>query len=338
MAASAGGSSSAAVTEDGRLFMWGEADVLGTGVLLRAGREEAGDCHRPVHVRRSLLGGRRVVAAACGQMHTAAVDSRGALWIWGEGELLGNPSWAEDGASSVAVPRRLRVRGWGNGGNRVEAVACGEHHTVVLAAGGRVFSFGFGPDGELGHGDADFTAVPTALDPQLSFDNSGIVSVSCGKSHTCACSANGDVYSWGCNEHGQLGQGDVLSQRRPALVERRSFYARLPPREARADGARMVHVSCGRSHSIAISGSGAVWVWGWGEYGQLGLGDTRDRNVPTKLPGLCEGRGEGAGEAVGRAGGAAEAADLVREGGGGGGVGRAAEAGGGENWGVVAQL
>ena len=79
--ASAGARSTVVVTEDGKLFMWGDADVLGAGVLLRAGRDEDEHCPWPVPVARSLLGGRRVVAAACGASHTACIDSKGSMYV-----------------------------------------------------------------------------------------------------------------------------------------------------------------------------------------------------------------------------------------------------------------
>lgn len=39
-------------------------------------------------------------------------------------------------------------------------------------------------------------------------------------------------------------------------------------------------------HSMGIQEDGSVWVWGWNRYGQLGMGDTDSRSVPTEFGGL----------------------------------------------------
>ena len=42
-------------------------------------------------------------------------------------------------------------------------------------------------------------------------------------------------------------------------------------------------VSAGGAHTIALRTDGSLWVWGYNNYGQLGLGDTNDRNAPTRV-------------------------------------------------------
>ena len=46
-------------------------------------------------------------------------------------------------------------------------------------------------------------------------------------------------------------------------------------------GSKMVTVAAGGAHTMAVGVDGALWAWGEGFYGQLGLGDTNDRLVPT---------------------------------------------------------
>ena len=42
-------------------------------------------------------------------------------------------------------------------------------------------------------------------------------------------------------------------------------------------------VSAGISYSLGIQADGSLWAWGWNAYGQLGLGDNSNRNVPTQV-------------------------------------------------------
>ena len=43
-------------------------------------------------------------------------------------------------------------------------------------------------------------------------------------------------------------------------------------------------VSGGTIHTVAIKTDGSLWAWGYNYYGQLGLGDTTDRNSPVQIP------------------------------------------------------
>ena len=42
-------------------------------------------------------------------------------------------------------------------------------------------------------------------------------------------------------------------------------------------------LAAGLYHSLLIRSDGTLWAWGWNYYGQLGLGDTTDRDVPTQV-------------------------------------------------------
>ena len=42
-------------------------------------------------------------------------------------------------------------------------------------------------------------------------------------------------------------------------------------------------IAAGYHHSMAIKSDGSLWAWGVNEYGQLGLGDYTNRNVPTQV-------------------------------------------------------
>ena len=44
-------------------------------------------------------------------------------------------------------------------------------------------------------------------------------------------------------------------------------------------------IAAGWSQSLALKSDGSLWSWGYNNVGQLGLGDTTDRHVPTKVPG-----------------------------------------------------
>ncbi|KAF0691795.1 Aste57867_17066 [Aphanomyces stellatus] len=78
------------------------------------------------------------------------------------------------------------------------------------------------------------------------------------------------VYSWGRGDRGVLGHGSTASESLPRLVEVLNYY-------------RVVQIAAGRDHVLALTELGGVFSFGSGNYGKLGLGDTKDVLVPTHI-------------------------------------------------------
>eukprot|EP00741_Cyanophora_paradoxa_P003473 tig00000711_g3373.t1 len=82
----------------------------------------------------------------------------------------------------------------------------------------------------------------------------------CGCDHTVAVTENGDVYSWGRGDSGQLGHNDFRHLSVPRLLL-------APPLQRKS---RMV--ACGTSHTLVLADNGEVYAFGNNEQGQLGVG------------------------------------------------------------------
>ncbi len=106
----------------------------------------------------------------------------------------------------------------------------------------------------------------------------GFVSVvSCGQYHSVALTSFGQIFTWGSNQHGQLGldSADILP-----TGNRRVWL----PQEVKLEGVFFVDVSAGGYHTLALTDSGQLYVFGRNDDGQLGLGDLHTRRSPTRLP------------------------------------------------------
>jgi uncharacterized repeat protein (TIGR02543 family) len=104
-------------------------------------------------------------------------------------------------------------------------------------------------------------------------------SVSTGNRHTLAVSLSGNLYAWGENNFGQLGNGDesLSNQSSPVFIS-------FPGLE---DGERIQQAGAANSHSLALTTNGRLFGWGSNAEGQLGLGisgDSETRNTPTLIP------------------------------------------------------
>jgi len=101
-------------------------------------------------------------------------------------------------------------------------------------------------------------------------------SVSFGDKHGAAITENGDLYTWGSNESGQLGYGEIGS------------YSKIPTRVPGI--ADVVSVSLGDVHSAAITVNGDLYTWGSNWHGQLGHGSNKRYTqyviTPTKVMSL----------------------------------------------------
>ncbi|KAA0159360.1 hypothetical protein FNF28_05898 [Cafeteria roenbergensis] len=232
----------------------------------------------------------RVVGIASGEDHTLALTEHGAVFSWGSSRRgqLGIGVW-----SHATVP--VLVEGL----PRVAQVAAGARHSVALTASGVVFTWGAGPC--LGR-----SAAPTAPDcvgARFSDDESAPDScrpapvggdlsrqrarlVSCGAEFTAATTHAGDVFTWGRGERGQLGLGAAHATT-PLLYPRSVMEGRRGGQDRHS---RIVACVCGTHHCIAVSSTGRVAAWGANDFGQLGLGDARDRRSPAALRSLAQRR------------------------------------------------
>ena len=146
-------------------------------------------------------------------------------------------------------------------------VSCGGMHTMAVTPVGHAWTCGRNEYGQLGVGDTANRLGFTRVDAgQLG--GARIVMAACGLLHSVVVSAEGGVWTFGCGRG--LGHNDEQNRLVPTLLAAEVFK-----------GSKIVTVAAGGSHTMAVGVDGALWVWGWGLFGQLGLGDTNDRLVPT---------------------------------------------------------
>ncbi|XP_078498932.1 protein RCC2 [Lissotriton helveticus] len=89
--------------------------------------------------------------------------------------------------------------------------------------------------------------------------------------HSLLITTEGKLWSWGRNEKGQLGHGDLQRLDAPKLIE--SMSAEV-----------MVSAACGRNHTLALTESGTVYAFGENKMGQLGIGNqTNAVASPTQI-------------------------------------------------------
>ncbi|KAL1546319.1 ultraviolet-B receptor UVR8-like isoform X1 [Salvia divinorum] len=213
----------------------------------------------------SLDPGVRITSVAAGGRHTLALSDVGQVWGWGyggEGQLgLGSrikmvasphlipfidPSL--NGGGSSGVNNQISVDAAAERkisiGNYVKGIACGGRHSAVITDTGVLLAFGWGLHGQCGQGNTEDVLRPTFV-PSLRD-----------------------------SQFGQLGLGSHQDQCEvvPCLLD----ASVLESKKAKI-------ASSGARHNAILTEDGKIFCWGWNKYGQLGLGDAVDRNIPEEV-------------------------------------------------------
>ncbi|EDV21026.1 uncharacterized protein TRIADDRAFT_60369 [Trichoplax adhaerens] len=131
-------------------------------------------------------------------------------------------------------------------------------HTLAIASDGRIYSWGDGDYGKLGHGNHVTQKSPKLILGPM--QGKVVRQIAVGYRHSAAITSEGLLYTWGDGDYGRLGHGDNHSRSIPTLVK---------------DITGVGSVSCGSSFTVVISQDATtVWSFGAGDNGKLGHGDT----------------------------------------------------------------
>lgn len=304
VAISAGDAHTCAIRNDGTLWCWGEARLLGIG------RRESDASPVPAQV--TALG-MEVDAITCGASHSCALRNDGVLWCWGINDRgqIGNGV-----ASRAIVVEPAPVSALGSG---VSRAAVGGGHTCAVA-NGNLYCWGWNVAGELGIGADDLGGHPV---PELVPSIDDAAEPALGEAHSCVRRSGGAVSCWGADGVGQLGQGTagplVASPKPVAGLAGVAFELEVGDDHGcariagslRCWGANaygelgagfvepgqigdvdtfnndVLDVSLGGAHSCAVLTSNKVYCWGANDRGQLGMEGSELPSEPIQIEALA---------------------------------------------------
>jgi alpha-tubulin suppressor-like RCC1 family protein len=248
--AGAAGASSA-----GELLAFGEN---GSGQL---GLEGAQQTPTPTPVALPGASGALVQLAAGGDF-SLALTASGQLYAFGDNRFgqLGDKT-NNGGDSANATPTLVRLPG---ATGRVVQIAAGAAHSLALTATGQLYAFGDNRFGQLGDAASEGTeaANPTPTLVSVPAANGQIVQIAAGAADSLALTDTGQLYAFGDNRYGQLGdaanEGTETPNAKPALVS-------LP-----SGAGAPIAIAAGAEHSLVLTASGQVYAFGENDDGQLG--------------------------------------------------------------------
>ncbi|MEM7129112.1 MAG: hypothetical protein AAF702_22460 [Chloroflexota bacterium] len=253
-AISAGGYSTCALLNSGRVKCWGlnGSDQLGNGVPTFFTSPQL------------TIGLSGVISSTAGGLaHTCSLMTSGDVRCWGRNHVgqLGN-------GTSIAASEPEAVI---NLDGPVSSITSGYFHTcALLASDGSIKCWGHNEGfGQLGDG----TGMNQSMPVTTANLEGGIKSIGAGVYHTCAVMAStGGVKCWGKNTSGELGDGTTTHRQVPTDVA------------ALSDG--VSEIAAGYGHTCALMGDGSVKCWGNNAYGQLGNNSWTSSPTPFDVIGL----------------------------------------------------
>ncbi|OXB68701.1 hypothetical protein ASZ78_010293 [Callipepla squamata] len=229
------------VKEDGQLFVWGDNSEGQIGLADKT----------YVSVPCQVDVGKPVSSVSCGYYHSAFITGDGELYTFGEPEN-GKLGLLPEQLKNNRVPQPvLGIM------EKVNKVACGGEHTVVLTVSSKFLSFTV----------FCFDGLPKLIKTGYYVDKNKYAA-----NFVCVFSET-DVYTFGLGQYGQLGHGTLL------------FETSVPKSVKHLRRRKIHNVTCGENHTAVVAENGLMFTFGDGRHGKLGLGEENFANQFD--PALC---------------------------------------------------
>lgn len=229
------------------------------------------------------------IAVDAGLLFTFAMKSDGTMWAWGWN------GWFSQFGNGISPLSQQGLNAGDAGGylfpvkidstgltSRTALAAAGTNHSL-WNYWGTVYAWGRNNQGQLGDGtytdNNDLVQVSSKI-LWSKFFISGVKALAAGGAHSLALTSGGQVYTWGSNNHGQLGTSNQIQN------------STLASKVKGANGqdtlssVTAIAAATGGDHNLALKADGTVWSWGNNSKGQLGNGNTTDQYTPVQVGGV----------------------------------------------------
>ncbi|KAL1807995.1 RCC1 domain-containing protein RUG3, mitochondrial [Daucus carota subsp. sativus] len=231
---STSGTHTAAVTESGELYTWGRDEGEGRlGLGPNRGPDQAGGLPIPSKVKALPV---PLAAVSCGGFFTMGLTEEGEIWNWGanrnyelgRGDSIGG--WKPQPIASLKDIRIIQI-------------ASGGYHSLALSDEGKVFSWGHGGHGQLGHSSKQNQKIPLAI--ELIADQR-VVYIACGGSSSAAVTDTGKLYMWGNSKDQQLGVPGLRD------VQTSPVEVKFLSEDDELGNYKVLAVAIGASHAMSV--------------------------------------------------------------------------------------
>ena len=211
-----------------------------------------------------------------GSTQSLALGSDGNIYSWGKnayGQQGDGTNIDHQAPIKVAKPANVPA------GFIFTKVDAGDHSALAMGSDGNLYTWGFNASGQLGDGTTENRNRPAPVKkPDGAAPGFTWKQANTRWDHTVALGSDGNLYAWGLNAYGQLGNTSV-----PRGPNNPAAYSTKPVPVSKPAGITFTQPATGRYSSMAMGSDGKLYAWGWNSNGRLGDGTTTDRLAPTQV-------------------------------------------------------
>ncbi|KAG0345617.1 hypothetical protein BG004_003461 [Podila humilis] len=253
-----------ALSITGHVYTWGTFRSA-EGILGHSKEKEVQDL--PTIVR----GIEGIVDIATGTDHVLALNARGVVYSWGNGQQsqLGRRIVARRMLNGL-TPETIGAKG-------MVKVGAGSYHSFAIDRNGKAYAWGLNTYGQCGDESPMVDEIPGVTLIEALKDEE-IIDIQGGEHHSIALTKDGRLFGFGRSDSHQLGLGyteapgaEVTDTHKKA-IRKPTLIPDLPMIKA---------ISVGGNHTLALSQAGDVYAWGFGE--MLACGNAEEEDVPKPL-------------------------------------------------------
>jgi alpha-tubulin suppressor-like RCC1 family protein len=259
---------SAAISSEGRVFLWGynANGQLGDGTTTNK--------TTPTEITNQFNLGvdETITSIILGGSHSSAITSEDRLFTWG---YNGHGELGDGTVIDKSIPTETTSQFNLSVGETVTSMSFGYYHSSAITSEGRVFTWGYNDQGQLGDGTYVYKSVPTDITANFNLETGEkLIGISLGIHHSGAISSENRVLMWGYNNYYQLGDGTNIIRNLPVDITSRFT---LDVEEA------INNINLGGYFSKILTSKSRAFSWGNNNVGQLGDGSYTTKSYPVYL-------------------------------------------------------
>ncbi|MDD3035364.1 MAG: hypothetical protein PHO93_00400 [Candidatus Saccharimonadaceae bacterium] len=152
----------------------------------------------------------------------------------------------------------------------LKRITVGSSYACAISADNQTYCWGYNAWGQLGNGTKTVAKTAVKVDTSGALGGKTIKSISAGLDHTCAIASDDQLYCWGDNGSGQLGNGSYESSTVPVAVNTAgALYDKT-----------ILSVAVGWANTCVLASDNGVYCWGYNVDGRLGNKTKSNSNLP----------------------------------------------------------
>jgi len=212
---------------------------------------------------------KRILTISCGTEHAAAVGEGGRAFTWGANDF-GQLGTGDEEVRPIPQLCDLSYEVF------VQGVSCGSRFTLAWTKSGDLFSWGRYQASNFPRKFVDTWCNGYEVKGEMGIRDKKVKTASAGEQHMAVVTRDGEVFTWGYNDFGQLGWGlhgvDRTGQQKPQKLE------------GLLEDEQVIGIVCGGGHTICWTKEGKAFSWGSNASGQIGQALKQIYSTPEELP------------------------------------------------------